>query len=108
MTPHAFKSLMRTYDDGKLAVAFLQIREGEIAADAEPDELGDGQGWIYRAPDGTLLRVDVFGPVPLDLMRRVAGDDAAAAEFLTNAVPADFIAIREPRVGPTATWKFVR
>jgi hypothetical protein len=85
---YEFNSWIRTAADGKLALAVLQIRPGEVA---EPDELGDGQGWVHRREDGKLLRIDILKPVTLELLLRVAGDDTAAAQILLGIVPAAFV-----------------
>jgi hypothetical protein len=91
MQPHSVRTFTKRADDDQLALAVLQIREGEIAAFADPEELGDGQGWIHRDTEGNLLRVEVVEPVTLGMLSQVAGDDAAAAEFMASAIPLEFI-----------------
>jgi hypothetical protein len=85
-------NISRDFDGSVLAV-FVFIHEGEIIdREVDPDKIvegsTDGVGWVHRDDSGKLLRVDLMQPVTLDKLRRIAGADTAAAEYLMANVPA--------------------
>jgi hypothetical protein len=85
--PYAFRcEIICDEPTGELRAAEFQIHQGR----GEPREFDNGTAWAEYGPHG-LIRVRVLEPVPVTVLREIAGNDWLAFEFLCASVPAGFL-----------------
>lgn len=71
--------------DGSIEAAYLRFGTGKVA---KTKEIVRNRLLADYDAAGTLLGLEVLGPVPLSALKRpIPKDDVAATVFATNAVP---------------------